>query len=151
MPKLDGTPFTLEISGQTRTLVLQDVNGLIDINSASRGLLTAFLEQIGSGNHIESILAQRATKQFSSIEEFSKRLSRANTVNLNRLLTVNSGRRRINNQTAPIELLQILARQNGSRAQMTTQIDRRFLRVRPVTDVLVFRNQSGATVLLYTP
>ncbi|MBL1436648.1 MAG: general secretion pathway protein GspK [Rhodobacteraceae bacterium] len=107
LPKLDGRPFTLEISGQMRTFALHDVNGLIDINSASRGLLTAFLEQIGSGNHLESILEQCAAKPFSSVEEFSQRLSRANTVNLNRLLTVNSGRHRINNQTAPIELLQI--------------------------------------------
>ncbi len=67
------------------------------------------------------------------------------------LVTVNSGRRRINSQTAPIELLQILAGQNGSRAQLAAQIGRRFLRVRPTTDVLVFQNQNGAAVQPYAP
>ena len=140
IPKLDGTPFPLEINAQTRTFTLQDVNGLIDINSASRGLLPAFLEQIGSSNHIVSILEQRAAKPFSSVEEFSQHLNIATTANLSRLLTVSSGRRRINSHTAPIELLQILAGQNGFRAQLAAQLDRRFLRVRPITDVLVFRN-----------
>ncbi|MBL1436298.1 MAG: general secretion pathway protein GspK [Rhodobacteraceae bacterium] len=144
LPKLDGTPFTLEINGQAQSFALQDVNGLIDINSASRGLLTAFLEQFGSGNHIESILAQRAVKPFSTVEDFSQSLDRANTANLNRLLTVNSGRRRINSQTAPIELLQILAAQSGTRAQLVVQIDRRLFRVRPVTKVILSQYQENS-------
>ena len=144
LPKLDGTPFTLEISGHAQTFALQDVNGLIDINSASRNLLTVFLEQVGSGNHLESILAQRAAKPFSSIEAFSQHLDPANTANLNRFLTVNSGRRRINNQTAPLALLEILAAQSGTRAQLIVQIDRRLFRVRPVTKVILSQYQENS-------
>ena len=143
LPQLDGTPFSLEISGQTRSFALQDINGLIDVNSASRKLLTIFLQQIGSGNHIESILEQRAANPFSSIEEFSQHLGHTNITGLNRLLTVNSGRRRINNQTAPLALLEILAAQSGTRAQLIAQIDRRFFRDRPVTKVILSQFQDN--------
>ena len=144
LPKFDGTPFTLEVGGHAQTFALQDVNGLIDINSASRDLLTVFLERIGSGNHIDSILVQRAAKPFTSVEAFSHHFVHADTASLNRLLTVNSGRRRINNQTAPLALLEILATQSGTRAQLIVQIDRRLFRVRPVTKVILSQYQDNS-------
>lgn len=141
LPKLDGAIFTLQVNGNDASFILQDVNGLVDVNSASHDLLTAFLQAIGRPDRLADILAHRTTQAFRSIDEFRVFLGGEQVANLERLLTVNAGRRRINGQTAPLALLRLLAGQSGNRAQLTAMIDRRFLHTRPITDVLVFPAQ----------
>lgn len=140
LPALDGTPFSLQINGQPMSFILQDVNGLIDVNSASQNLLAAFLGGLGKETLLEAILQKRAVEPFKSVEAVAQVLAIDDINALQHLLTVNSGRRRINSQTAPIELLQILAQQSGNRTQLVAQINKRFFHTRPVTDVLVFHN-----------
>ena len=140
LPKLDGTAYELMIGGQPQSFILQDVNGLIDINSASQSLLLSFLSGLGQAAQLEAILSSRANAPFKSVETVATRLATGDFPNIQSFLTVNSGKRRINSQTAPLGLLQILAQQNGSRAQLISQIDRRLFRIRPVTVVLVLRN-----------
>ena len=140
LPKLDGSPYEIIIDGHPQAFHLQDVNGLIDINSASPNLLSAVLAGLGQDAHFEAVLQRRGVMPFKSVHAFSAFLNIEDQHNLEAVLTVNSGRRRINSQTAPLLLLQILAGQDGSRSHLVSQIDRRFFRVRPVTDVFVFQH-----------
>lgn len=137
LPKLDGTSLEIEINGETQAFLLQDVNGLVDVNSASQSLLTALLNGLGLEAHLTAIVQRRANTPFKSVEAVAAFLELEDSAPLIHLITVNSGKRRINSQTAPIELLQVLAGQTGNRTQLIAQINRRFFHVQPVTLVLV--------------
>ena len=138
-PALDGRTYSLSFNGRQHTYNLQDVNGLIDVNSASSSLMSALLNGLGQAESIDMITTRRSTAPFTSNQEFIQLLNvdpqtRALIVNL---VTIHSGQRRISGQTAPIELLQILSGTNSNRAQMIAYIDSKFLRTRPVTKVVV--------------
>ncbi|MCF6273893.1 MAG: hypothetical protein L3J37_12045 [Rhodobacteraceae bacterium] len=140
-PKLDGSIFMLSIDDAEHAFVLQDVNGMLDINAASRSLLATFLRGIERENLLETIISTRNSTPFRDTETFITLLNlpASTTVEAAKLVTIHSGRRRINGETAPIALLEILSGETGPRAQLLAAVDRRLLRTRTVTKVVVFR------------
>lgn len=139
LPELDGSPYAIKIDERLQTFSFQDVNGLIDVNSASGALLSSFLAGIGKADRLDAVLQYRSQYPFKNVDEFLALLEMPNgeAGNLRLFLTISSGQRRINGQTAPQALLQILGGNVSNRAQLIAQIDKRFLRVRPVTNVLI--------------
>jgi len=126
--------------GTVRRGAVANINGLIDVNSASSSLLLAFLNGIGQSGTIEAINTRRSALPFTSNQEFLSllNLNPETKERIDSLVTINSGQRRENGQTAPRELLQILSGSNASIVQMIALIDNRFLRTRPITKVAVW-------------
>ena len=147
IPVFDGSPYHLDIEGETQIFALQDVNGLLDVNAASSALMGRFLESLGYEGMLELIKSRRAAEPFRDVQEFLRFLNVPPELQseIAPLLTTNSGRRRINGQTAPMKLLEILSGQRANREQLLNHIGIRLLRTRPITLVRVTELHSTST------
>lgn len=136
-----GEIIAFSVNETEQEFAVQDIYGQIDINAASTSMMTLFLTNIGLADRATSVIQQRQVQPFDSMAAFWETASNnpETQMKYEGLLTINSGQRRVNGQTAPLQLLQILSGQTSTRSNMLDNIDARFLRVKTISLVQVSR------------
>ena len=122
IPKLDGTPFKLDVDGTVLTYRMYDQDGLIDLNLAPPKLLRLYFNRLGlSDTFTDSFLENRKSTPQKSLLRFQSNVSD------HRMATfaiVGSDQGRLSYRTTPMELLVFLAGSSGARGDLIAKIGR---------------------------
>ena len=108
----DLTEFELQIGSEKQTLFLQDVGGLIDLNTAAPEILEKIIEafDLGPDAMTNYIAWRRSGRRLQRVGDFLRITGseQARLTELTALTTVKSGRRGIAPDQAPTEVLALL-------------------------------------------